>query len=80
MQSAAMGEEDGAGDVEAESEGMRAGLKGAEEVVRVGDAGAGIEEVDGDQVALHGCRDADFAVRARFEGLHAVAREVDEDL
>ena len=80
MQSAAVSQEDGAGDIESQPEGVSAGLEGAEEVVWVGHPGAGIVKVDGYQIALDGGGDADLAARAPFERLHAVAGEVDEDL
>ena len=59
---------------------MRPGLKGTEEFVGLRHAGAGIAEMDRDQVAFHGHGDAHFANRAALQRLLAVARQVDEDL
>src|ERR1035437_8555905 len=59
---------------------MRSRLKGPEKLFRLRHAGAGIAEMDHHQVAFHRGGDAHFANRAAFQSLHAIARQIDEDL
>ena len=79
-QSAAVGGEDGAGDVQAQTDVFGAGLERTEKFLGVGHAGAGIAEGNGDEVTLDGRGNADFARVGAFQRLNAVAHQVDEDL
>ena len=71
---------EGAGDVEAESGAVGFGAEGLKEDGRIGDAGAGVLETNGELVTGGSGADPQLAIFGVGEGTAAVLGEVEEDL
>jgi hypothetical protein len=80
IQLAATAADDGAGDEEAEADGVGAGLEGLEEAGGIGDAGAVIGEAEVDPFAVLGGLQVEGGLGQTLENAEAVASEVEEDL